>query len=266
MGEPRTGADAAREARRRELDSRTWSWEARQRMHRDETADCEGRPRITGSSARPYLRQTLEPGPWDPDGVLRHHGAMVLLVEGMVLRETRIGAEPTAELLGPGDVILGSERIDRTALPYEVGFWVGAPSRIAAYDVYVPRPAAAAVIGGRLVDASARQLRRASVQLAISQMPRVEDRVLAMLWFLSERWGVSLAGGDRVMPLRLTHGTIGRLVGARRPTVSLALKQLGRSGLVRPRPSGGWRLAEGGADRLLEEGSALPPRSAAAGD
>lgn len=35
----------------------------------------------------------------------------------------------------------------------------------------------------------AEQLHRLSAQLVICQLPRVEDRVLAMLWFPAESWG-----------------------------------------------------------------------------
>jgi DNA-binding IclR family transcriptional regulator len=43
--------------------------------------------------------------------------------------------------------------------------------------------------------------------------------------------------------LPLTHETIGRLVGARRPTVSLGLRELAMQDLLRREPTGRWLLA-----------------------
>ena len=50
--------------------------------------------------------------------------------------------------------------------------------------------------------------------------------------------------------LALTHGLIGRLVGARRPTVSLALATLAEHGQLRSTGKGEWRLARGSVDEL----------------
>lgn len=85
------------------------------------------------------------------------------------------------------------------------------------------------------------QVARAATHRAIAQLPRVETRLLALFWHLAERWGrVSPAGV--IVPLTLTHETAGRLVGARRPTVSLALKELARQNAVIRRPDGSWLL------------------------
>src|SRR6266496_530716 len=48
------------------------------------------------------------------------------------------------------------------------------------------------------------QLARAAVQQAISQLPRVEIRVLALMWHLAERWGHVTPGG-LALTLGLTH-------------------------------------------------------------
>jgi hypothetical protein len=44
------------------------------------------------------------------------------------------------------------------------------------------------------------------------------------------------------VPLPVRHGAIGRLIGARRPTVSLALKELATQGLIARRDDGTWLL------------------------
>jgi hypothetical protein len=78
---------------------------------------------------------------------------------------------------------------------------------------------------------TAEQVERVAVQLAICQLPRVEDRLLALFWLLAESWGRVTASGT-VLPLNLTHETLGALVGARRPTVTLALGELAARGAV----------------------------------
>ena len=72
-----------------------------------------------------------------------------------------------------------------------------------------------------------------TVQLVICQLPRVEDRVLAVLWLLAESWGHVTPAGVR-LPLALTHETLGALIGARRPTVTLALRKLTDDGTLVP--------------------------------
>jgi CRP/FNR family transcriptional regulator, cyclic AMP receptor protein len=47
-----------------------------------------------------------------------------------------------------------------------------------------------------------------------------------------------------VLRLRLTHELLGQLVGAKRPTVSLALKELEARGSIHRPAEGGWLLAE----------------------
>jgi hypothetical protein len=87
------------------------------------------------------------------------------------------------------------------------------------------------------------QHERLAAQLVICQLPRVEDRVLAMMWLLAESWGVVTAHGTR-LPLALTHDALGGLIGARRPTVTLALRELTERGAI-VRQSDGWLLLEG---------------------
>ena len=89
---------------------------------------------------------------------------------------------------------------------------------------------------------TADQIERVAVQLAICQLPRVEDRLLALLWLLAEQWGRVTPGGT-VLPLALTHETLGALVGARRPTVTLALGELSDRGAVL-RQGRAWLLVE----------------------
>jgi hypothetical protein len=86
-----------------------------------------------------------------------------------------------------------------------------------------------------------RRADRVAVTQAISHLTRVDTRVLTMLWLLADRWG-RVTSGAIVLPLRLTHRTIARLIGARRPSVTTALSELGRRGLISRREDGSWAL------------------------
>ncbi len=70
----------------------------------------------------------------------------------------------------------------------------------------------------------------------------MEERLLAILWLLAESWGRVTRTGT-TLPLSLTHDVLGALVGARRPTVTLALGQLVRRGAILQQEDG-WLLLE----------------------
>jgi CRP-like cAMP-binding protein len=92
----------------------------------------------------------------------------------------------------------------------------------------------------RLIGRTLRRSRWLAILLTISSMPRVDARVQALLWHLADRWGhVTLDGV--VVPVRLTHDMIGRLVGAHRPSVTTALSELAREGRISRLPNG-WLL------------------------
>jgi CRP/FNR family cyclic AMP-dependent transcriptional regulator len=107
-------------------------------------------------------------------------------------------------------------------------------------------PPIARALGARHV----RRARTLSLQRAIAQLPRVEDRVLVLLWTLAERWGRVGTQGVR-LPLGLPHRTLATLVGARRPSVTTAVTGLTRAGLVE-RIDDGW-LLHGDPSEILAE-------------
>src|SRR4029453_18353383 len=94
-----------------------------------------------------------------------------------------------------------------------------------------------------LHDRLAEQLDRATARAAIMALPRVEQRVLGLFWQLAERWGTVRPEGIAI-ELPLTHELIGQLIGARRPTVSLALQPLAHDGLLQRTAAGGSVMAD----------------------
>lgn len=182
-------------------------------------------------------------GPIDLDAVLLRHNAFAAsVVDGMVVQTLQIGAQSGIQLLGPGDLLL------------QAG--AGSPPWLAGVEVRAPGPARLAILGDSFVELARRaprlipalyeciadQLQRATGQLVICQLPRVDQRVLAIMWLLAESWGQVTSGGVR-LPLALTHETLGAMVGARRPTVTLALRTLTERGAILHQDSG-WLLLE----------------------
>jgi hypothetical protein len=69
----------------------------------------------------------------------------------------------------------------------------------------------------------------------------VEDRILVLLWHLADRWGRVRPEGVTV-PVRLTHEMLGKLVGARRPSVTTAVNELIQREQIARADDGGWLL------------------------
>ncbi|MDT5028711.1 MAG: family transcriptional regulator, cyclic receptor protein, partial [Micromonosporaceae bacterium] len=174
-----------------------------------------------------------------------------LILSGLVSREITVGGQPTLRLLGPGDMV-HSAPIEAGLLMPEQAFTASLPTRLAVLDDlflhavrHWPRLLTA------LVERTAEHHDATLIQLAISQQPRVEDRLVALFRALAERWGRVTAAGV-VVPLSLTHEALGRLIGARRPTVTLALKALNAGERLRRRPDGSWLISDLGGRQLSE--------------
>lgn len=165
----------------------------------------------------------------------------LLIISGLVVHEVEVAGRYTAELLGRGDLIRPWDEDHLHPLPGVARWTVLQPARVAALDRRF------AAVAGRfpsiLETLSARADTRARMlvlQRTLSQIPRVDARVLAMLWQLADRWGTVTPDGVQ-LPIALTHELIAKLVGARRPSVTTAIGSLADRRLVE-RIQGGWRL------------------------
>jgi hypothetical protein len=96
-------------------------------------------------------------------------------------------------------------------------------------------------VGAVIVDRLNARAHRLATTQAISQLTRVDRRLLALFWHLAERWG-RVTGEGVVIGLTLSHRMLGQLIGARRPTVSIALGELARQDVLVRRPDGTWLL------------------------
>jgi CRP-like cAMP-binding protein len=189
----------------------------------------------------------VEPGPW-PDGAAPLQdlpgGLGLLVLRGFVLRTVEFAERRSSELLGPGDVLRPWDRNGARGLLASTVEWRAVePTVFAVLDerflaTACRHPAVLSAVVARAV----RRAHAMTVQLAIADMRRVDERLLALFWHLADRWGTVRPEGIRV-PLRVTHDVIAELVAAQRPTVTAALSRLDRRGALRRQPDRSWLLA-----------------------
>jgi CRP/FNR family transcriptional regulator, cyclic AMP receptor protein len=198
--------------------------------------------------ARQYALATLQvvpPGLWHPRRNLqREPGHLGLLVlDGLLTRDVVMGETLATELVGRGDVLRPADHDGQDApVPFDIVWHVLEPTRIAILD----RPFAK-VIGHWpeamevLIRGAVGRAQSLAITLAVSHLRRVDTRLLIIMWYLADRWGKVTPRGVSV-PLRLTHQTLGRLVGAQRPSVTTALKQLAEEGRLTRERDQTWLL------------------------
>ncbi len=181
----------------------------------------------------------LEPGPWQ----LPDHGSDELgyfVVSGMLLRRVIVEGGRSVELLGLGDLLLPwrEERASFSHSEWEVVD----RARLAVLDLrpgspHFQSPTLVSAIATSAVDRS----RALALQSAIMSIVGIEERVRALLWAFAERWGKVLPEGVEI-EVNVPQAVLAEMVGARRPTVSLALGSLSERGLLLAPEPGRWIL------------------------
>jgi len=181
--------------------------------------------------------------------------SLLLLLDGFLIREVVLAGRTSAQVLGPGDVV-APPSVNAPDLPCEIRWTAHGPVRAAVLDRRWDAAAARwPPLGRALRRRLAEQAERALLAAAVVALPRVEQRVVAVLWLLAGRWGTMTAQGA-VVPVPLTHDLVGRLAGARRSTVSIAIGQLFESGVLGHGPGGRFVLRPGSEGDLA---SLRPP-------
>ena len=162
-------------------------------------------------------------------------GIGLLVLGGFLIRHVGIEGRFGAELLGEGDLLRPWQNgRESPLLPIETGWAVIQPCRLAVLDEgFVKHLATYPELAACFVARATQRARNLAVNMAIVHQARVDVRLQMLLWHLAGRWGRVRSEGT-VVPLRLTHSVLSELVAARRPTVTSALSDLSRRGLVRP--------------------------------
>lgn len=188
---------------------------------------------------------TVARGVWDREALATapHQPFGAIVLSGLIARHIDVGGYPGLSLHGAGDMLSARPR-RRSTLPCGESWSATARSRLAILD---DRFLVAARHWPRLVSGLFGQMQEQQDQLllhlVLAEQPRVEDRLLLLFWQLSDRFGRMTPDGI-VIRLSLTHEALGRLIGARRPTVTLALRTLTERGAVVRRPDRSWLVKE----------------------
>jgi hypothetical protein len=159
-------------------------------------------------------------------------GPGVLVLDGVLSVDVRVGDRTCSELIGTGDLIQAGLSGYADHLSCDIAWRALGPTRFALLDAaFAKRVRFWPQVTYGLLRRASRRTARLNVQRAIASQPRLEVRLALLLWHLAARWGKVERGGI-FLPLPLTHQLLGRLVGAERPSVSHALARLADSGLV----------------------------------
>jgi CRP/FNR family cyclic AMP-dependent transcriptional regulator len=188
----------------------------------------------------------LEPPSWDPAQLVQRSEAGWLglyVLDGLLLRRVEVGKRSACELFGPTDLIRPWDSDgEYDPLPISVTFLVLKRTRLAVLDTaFVLRIARWPTITSRIVSRVAQRARYLTLTQAVTHLPRAYVRLLILFWLLAERWGkVSTEGVYVTLPL--THEVLAMLIGAHRPTVTIALQRLTRAGFLIRERSDRWLL------------------------
>lgn len=184
----------------------------------------------------------LAPGPVDLGWLdLPQSTFAVLITCGAIRHDVLLENRVMTELLMEGDVLLADSPSPSTPESSR-RLVVIHDTRLAVLDrrfmlAAAHWPGLMRAVTSRLAD----QQHRLAVHGAICQLPRVEQRIIAILCHLANRTGIITPQG---MLLRhpFSHREIADLIGAQRSTVSLALASLRDQDLVRRGDDGSWLL------------------------
>lgn len=215
------------------VDPELGSWLGREERQR---ADAEAWARVLELLPGP-LELPSEPAPF-----AGWFGLLVL--DGLLVRRVRIGGATWPELLGQGDLIRPWSNAGAIAsIPSSARFEVVSPARLALLDRDVAaRVAPWPQLAAALIERATARAHWLAAQLAAGQPALIDERIWMVLWHLADRWGVVSGEGVELRMPALTHRVLAEMLGARRPTVSLAVRRLARRGLLTHRSRFGWTL------------------------
>jgi CRP/FNR family transcriptional regulator, cyclic AMP receptor protein len=181
-------------------------------------------------------------------------GPGLMLLDGLMSSDTRVADRTVTELLGPGDLLQPSVEHADDMLDRSRTWRALSPTRLALLDgEFSERVRSWPQIHGALFRRAERRTADLSALRAISSQPKLEVRLVLVLWHLAARWGRVEPTGLRVT-LPLTHRLLGQLVAAERPSISHALARLSHAGVVTG-SAGDWHLhgtLEGHLESLIE--------------
>jgi hypothetical protein len=196
----------------------------------------------------------LEPPSWDAadlSGQAKEGWLGLYVLSGLLLRRVQVGRRSACELFGAGDLLRPWDSDgEYDPLPISVDWPVLKPVKLAVLDTaFVMRVARWPAINSRIVSRVAQRARYLALTQAVTHLPRASARLLILFWLLAERWGKVGPHGVHVT-LPVTHEVLAMLIGAQRPTVTVALQRLTRARFLIRESRDRWLLTNAAIDCL----------------
>lgn len=184
----------------------------------------------------------VAPGRFDPDSVVGDPAGWLglLVIDGLALVQVDAGRAPVGWLVGTDDILRPWE-LREVSLLASAAWQVLAPMQLALLDPdFARRVAGVGSVSDALIAKGTQTSHWLFAKSLVTGTSVIEERLLLLFALLGERWGKATSAGV-VVAMPLTHQVLATLIGARRPSVSTALRALSNSGLLR-RTEEGWLL------------------------
>lgn len=187
---------------------------------------------------------TLKRGIYRPQALFAGDGLLGLLVlDGLMVRQVAVAERRCGELISQGALLRPWDHFGEHApMPFEVRWRVIETARFAVLDQrFVAVVARWPSLITSLIERSIERAHMLAFNVAIHCLHHVGVRLLVLMWHLADRFGKVMPEGT-VVPVALTHRDLAELVGAQRPSVSLALGELEQHEQLKRRKDRSWLL------------------------
>jgi CRP/FNR family transcriptional regulator, cyclic AMP receptor protein len=177
----------------------------------------------------------------------------LLILEGLFLVTLEAGHGRVGWLIGTDDFIRPWD-MPELCLTSDTSCHALKPTRVALLDRdFGRRIGGAPAVTRALLSRAARTSHWLLAKSLIVSCTLVEERLMLLFALLGERWGKVTPTGIR-LDLPLTHRVLASLCGARRPSVTMALRTMQTENVLERITGGGWLLS-----RSLMSGEASRP-------
>ncbi len=198
---------------------------------------------------------TVPRGRWHPGEIAADPvgGIGLFVLDGLLVRRVTVAQRAACELFGPGDIFRPWDADgEYEPLAITLEWRVLEDTRLAILDAdFAVRMARWPSINAQLIARVARRARHLALIQAVTHEPRTHARLLVLFWLLAERWGTVTRDGIRVA-LPMTHELLAMLIGARRPSVTLALKRLAMAELLVREHRDCWMITNQGVEAIRD--------------
>jgi CRP/FNR family transcriptional regulator, cyclic AMP receptor protein len=205
--------------------------------------------RLGATDADALRRQAVVPvvriprGKWRSPPSDSPSPGLYFILDGFVALTVLSAGKRGAEIFGSGDIIdPAPEEATYAPLAFESTWVALAPTRVAVLDgEFLRCLARCPAVSQQVLSNMTRRCEKIALDRSIAQVRGLANRIMLRLWEVAGRWGTVTAEGT-VLPLRLSHETLGELLGASRPSVTDAIHELMRDGKLERGTDGRWIL------------------------